>query len=297
LKQTLRLLPSATGIKVFSPDGFSQYHPLGADPDPLLYQVYGPYPAASYYYDKEADIALNAAGWVDYNATSCAGRSDGEIITNEKPLKMLLAYKRDGEFLTTGVLTPENKLDGEGPYRVVPPQKNPGPPDQRSTASNQSVDWPYNSSADHNAGFSARTATIVKVEPLPPGTTDIDSLEAGWSYVDEGKIVFYGAIDPAPTIKRKFNDLLDTIESLDPTLFKNKAFKNQLRVNVRNAKWFFATGQQNYATRVLKADTSLRVDGCKQKDKPDANDWIKDCTTQNRVYWAVNEILVLLDIL
>ena len=45
---------------------------------------------------------------------------------------MMLAFKRDGEYLTQGVLNLQNKLDGEGPFRVVPPQKIPGPPDQRT---------------------------------------------------------------------------------------------------------------------------------------------------------------------
>ena len=52
------------------------------------------------------------------------------------------------------------------------------------------------SSNDHNAGFSSRTVTMIKVEPLPAGTTDINTLEAGWPYVDEKKIVIYGSIDP-----------------------------------------------------------------------------------------------------
>lgn len=296
LKNNLRVLPSATGIKVFAPDGWSQYHPLQYDADPLLYQVYGTYPAASYYYDEVADIARNAAGWVDYNATSCAGRSDGDVIANEKRLRMILAYKRDGEALTPGVLTTDNKLDGEGPFRVVPPQKDPGPPDQRSTAADQTVEWPFDTNADHNAGFSSRTATIVKVEPLPEGTTDIDTLEAGWGFVDESKIVFYGAIDPSPTIKQKLDDLIATIQSLDTKFFKNKFLRDQLRLNIRNAKWFFASGNRDHAIRLLKNDTMPRVNGCQQKGSPDANDWIKDCSTQNQIYWAVNEILVLLDI-
>jgi hypothetical protein len=91
-------------------------------------------------------------------------------------------------------LDASNRLDGEGPFRVVPPQKVPGPPDQLSTASNPALIWPYDPTADHNAGFSTRTATIIKVEPLPPGTTDIDLLEAGWNFVDQEKIIIYGDI-------------------------------------------------------------------------------------------------------
>ena len=46
-------------------------------------------------------------------------------------MKMILAYKRDAMFLDPGILNQDNKLDGEGPYRLVPPQKNPGPPEIR----------------------------------------------------------------------------------------------------------------------------------------------------------------------
>ncbi len=297
LKKIVRVLPSATNINVSAPDGFSQFHPLNRDPNPALYQVYGIYPKASYYYDEVADIAKNPDGWANYSAPSCAGRIDGDVIVNGKPLRMLLAYKRDGEYLTPGVLTnPENKLNGEGPFRVVPPQKKPGPPDQRSTATNPDLIWPYNVNGDHNAGSSTRSATIIKVEPLPQGTTDINTLEAGWDFVDEAKIIFYGAIDPAPTIKVKFNELLASIQALDVKAFKDPFLKGQLRVNVRNAKWFFDTSQEKYTVTVLNRDVLPRVDGCKRKGKADANDWITDCIVQNQVYWATNEILTLLAI-
>jgi len=37
------ILASATGITVFAPDGWSDYHPLEQDPDPELYHVKGTY--------------------------------------------------------------------------------------------------------------------------------------------------------------------------------------------------------------------------------------------------------------
>ena len=107
---------------------------------------------------------------------------------------MTLAYERNGKKLHPGLLDISNKLDGEGPYRIIVPQKNPGPPDQSSNASNQNVIWPYNSNWDHNTGASSRSVAIIKVAPLPEGTTDIDLLEAGWSSVEQGKIIIYGAI-------------------------------------------------------------------------------------------------------
>lgn len=75
--------------------------------------------------------------------------------------------------------------------RLVPLQKNPGWPDQRSSSANQAVVWPYDKKADHNAGFSSRTVTMIRVMPLPSGTTDVNTMEAGWPYVDEAKVVIY----------------------------------------------------------------------------------------------------------
>jgi hypothetical protein len=190
------ILGSATGITVYAPDGWSNYHPLEEDLEPELYHVNGTYPAAAYHYHEQADVALNPDdGWCDYSAPSCVGRNDGDPIAVAGGLKMILAYQRDGMSLDPGILNEDNKLDGEGPYRLVPPQKNPGPPDQASSAVNQDVVWPYNYDWDHNKGAASRTATIIKVEPLPAGTTDIDILEAGWDYVDQEKIVVYGAIE------------------------------------------------------------------------------------------------------
>lgn len=202
------ILPSATGITVYAPDGWSQYHPLEYDEDAEMYHVYGnmpnqsyQYPSATYYYDEEADLAKNPEdGWCEYDAPGCAGRSNGDNIVVDGGLKAMLAISRDGGIpLETGILTDENKLDGEGPYRVVVPQKivPPNAPDQRSSADNQDVVWPYTYDWDHNAGACSRSATIIRVEPLPEGTTDVDILEAGWAYVDDGKVLIYGAISAA----------------------------------------------------------------------------------------------------
>jgi hypothetical protein len=216
------ILNSATGIWVYAPDGWGQNHPLEYNADLDMYHVYGnepghsyQYPPATYYYDMQADIDQNPDfGWCDYTAPSCAGRSNGDAIPVAEGLKAILAYKRDGAYLDPGVLTDENKLDGEGPFRVVVPQKYVGPPDQSSKADEQAVLWPYDYNLDHNAGSCSRSATLIKVEPLPAGTTDIDILEAGWSYVDQRKIVIYGSIDGSDS---NGNGILDSEEGIDTT--------------------------------------------------------------------------------
>jgi hypothetical protein len=214
LLQDAGISSSATGITVYSPDGWAQDHPLTEDPNPELYHVNGTYPASVYYYHEQADVAKNPQdGWCDYSAPSCKGRKNGDNIVVSGGVKMILAYKREGGYLDPGILNKDNKLDGEGPFRVVPPQKNPNAPDQSSKAANQSVIWPYDFDWDHNAGASTRTVTIIKVKPLPAGTTDINVLEAGWSYVDQNKIVIYGAIDGSDS---NGNGVLDSEEGTDP---------------------------------------------------------------------------------
>jgi hypothetical protein len=188
------MLNSATGIRIYSPDGWSQYHPLYADPDPSMYHVLGDYPSAAFQYDTRADKA--SGGWCNYSSPSSKKYRNNDPVTVQGGLKVLLAYKRDGMDLTPGKLTSTNRLDGEGPYRAIVPQKIPCPPDQGSTAADQNVIWPYKADWDHNAGSSTRTATIIRVEPLPEGTTDIDLMEAGWQYVDQKMIIIYGAIKP-----------------------------------------------------------------------------------------------------
>jgi hypothetical protein len=216
--------PAATKITVYAPDGFAQGHPMddSAENTDSAYApfVKGKYPAAAYFYTEEADKAMNPDyGWCDYTSPGNADRENGEQIFVGHGLRLLLALRADGKELVPGGLGSDNKLtkDSEGPFRVVTPQKFVGPPDQASTAVRQDVIWPYDTNSDHNAGFSSKCTTIVKVEPLPAGTTDINVLEAGWTYIDQGKIVLYGALEgPRPILP------LDGAARVpfEPTVFK-----------------------------------------------------------------------------
>jgi hypothetical protein len=333
------MLDLATDITVFSPDGFATKHPLNPSADASSYHVFGIYPQGTFYYNDRADIAKYPvdtvndptylyAGWCNYSSPSaavcggagpgrhhkghahycglaghrhdhCACRENESAIFNPEGLKMLLAFKRDGGYLTPGALNLQNKLDGEGPFRVVPPQKNPGPPDQRSTASNATDPtvwvWPYKSDADHNAGFSSRTVTMIKVEPLPAGTTDINTLEAGWPYVDEQKIVVYGSIDPYPVhnLNRSLDALIDAITSQKGTVFKNKSSQKALVNKVEAIKKQVAHGAYSAALEKLKEDVLKKTDGY-LSGAVDANDWIKDLVVQQQLCSEIQKIWIML---
>jgi len=186
---------SATKITVYSPDGYAQGHPLEADSssDPF---VKGTYPAATYYYNAAADKDKTPDGWCDYRSPATKGLSGGAPIHVRNGLKLLLALRSEGKDLQPGSLGSANALqkDSQGPFCLVAPQKTAGPPDQRSTRSRNDIIWPYDKNLDHNGGYSTKCATIIKIEPLPAGTTDIDVTEAGWSFIEQEKIILYGAL-------------------------------------------------------------------------------------------------------
>jgi len=180
----------ATGITVFAPDGFFKYFPMDApdpqtDPSNIQYDVMGPYPYGTYY---------RGLDFVSYSFVP------GHLVNgNQIPdkLYMLLAYLRDGDPLVTGKINPATlSLDGEGPYRLIPPQKIAGSPDRSKNGPYLKDGWDYDPNKDHNAGSSVRSVAAIRVEPLPQGTTDFQWTEGGWNLVDNARLVIYGAINP-----------------------------------------------------------------------------------------------------
>jgi hypothetical protein len=294
-------LPLAESIHILAPDGWSQFHPLENDQDPSCYHVYGPYRKARYYYHRQADKNINKEGWCDYSAPSNKEHTPGEFIENSGGLKMILAIKRNGENLVPGALNSDNKLDGEGPFRVVPPQKNPGPPDQSTKADDPSNPdrwkWPFDENADHNAGFATRSATMIRVEPLPAGTTDVNTLEAGWNYVDEGKIIVYGAIDPRPTLLAKIDQLLDAVDGLDYMAFKRPILKYRLLWKIYWLRLMVEWEKDHQALKLVEKRLLPKVDGCEKNGGPEGHDWIRDCEAQAQIYWALHELKILLKLL
>jgi hypothetical protein len=179
----------ATAITVFAPDGFSKTFPI-KDSTNVQYDVLGHYPHGYYY---------GGFDFVEYSYDP-GYHHDGHIIPDR--MYLLLGYLRDGDPLTIGKLVPDPTnpgrlvLQGEGPYRLIVPQKIAGGPDRPSTAAKVGDGWDYDPNKDHNAGFSVRSVSAIRVEPLPAGTTDFNWQEGGWNLVDKARVVIYGAINP-----------------------------------------------------------------------------------------------------
>jgi hypothetical protein len=300
LLKAVGVRPDATEITVFAADGYSVSHPLkdsqsniGASYSPY---AIGVYPPAIYYYDAVADKANG--GWCDYSSPGNAGRVNGEPIGVENGLRMLLALRADGADLIPGYLDSTNKLakGTEGPFRTVTPQKLVGPPDQPSNNTDPSKIWPFDAAGDHNAGFSSKSATIIKVGPLPEGTTDIDVLEAGWNYVDSGKIVIYGNIDPQPNIIDKLTGLISAIQSMNVDAFKHPQYKRLLDLRIKGVLRLVTRKCYAASLHQLEKEIMPRIEDCGPDHKKCGGNWIVDCDLQQNLRWSIQEIITLLNI-
>ena len=180
--------PQITGVTVIAPDGFTK--------DVTAADVNSQFPAGKFYPGLDTATLGTTCGFVNYPSTLPAGLTDGGDIPGEQWI--MIGYQRDGGTIP---MDPSNldptsgKINGEGPYRLVWPQANPGRPDRGSQyqgepyASNCSDNF---TSADHNAGNMVRGAIAVRINPLPAGYEDFDAKNGGWAFIADSTLVVYG---------------------------------------------------------------------------------------------------------
>lgn len=181
-------LTGATGITVFAPDGYSS--------DFSLEDISAPFPQG-FYYDAPLAIGDPEMALLEKPASVPPGVSNGLRIPGA--LWLMLAYERDGQPLDISAYEKATgRLVGEGPYRLVKPQKHvmgdrqrPGRPDRSHNAKTYGDGWDYSDRIDHNAGAGARGACVIRINPMPEGHEEFD-WKNGWSLIGERKVVIYG---------------------------------------------------------------------------------------------------------
>jgi hypothetical protein len=206
---TIKTLLGAAGVDVddaniasitaIAPDGFETQFDIkavrngtGADAGLGAY-----YPDSVFYLVYQSGWTDTSQWFVNYpnplpNYTSETYK-DGDPLTD---LWLTLAYQRnDGTGLadlsSAYYDASSGKLNGEGPFRIIPPQTNPGRPDRGSTSAKFSDGWDYDKNLDHNAGSSVRGMCIIRLNPMPSGYETYDTSN-GWSLIEDKKIVIYG---------------------------------------------------------------------------------------------------------
>jgi hypothetical protein len=177
-----------TGVSVFAPDGFKQ--------DFSITNITSQYPDSTFYAVPQPfdPVALNFMQYPDpipVNPGTSLAFANGDAISD---LWLTLASVRDGASMSTSYYDPTTgRQEGEGPYRIIPPQTTPGRPDRGSgnAAWVGGDSWDYDKNLDHNAGKSVRGVVVIRVNPMPAGLEEYDTTN-GWSLITEEKIVIYG---------------------------------------------------------------------------------------------------------
>jgi hypothetical protein len=181
-------LDGAAGITVFAPDGYSI--------DYTMEDITKPFPNP-YFYAAPGNIKDKEKVLVKYPASIPSGVVDGKEIPMTPWL--LLAFERDGKPLESAQYEKgTGRMAGEGPYRLVIPQRNvagdvskPGRPDRSVKSKVFGDEWDYSKNLDHNAGSCVRGATVIRINPMPAGYEEYD-WKNGWPLVDGKQIVIFG---------------------------------------------------------------------------------------------------------
>jgi hypothetical protein len=181
-------LTGVTGITVFAPDGYST--------DYGVEDINTPFPLGSYY-DEPLAFGDPDRTLLEKPAAVPPGVKNGKRIPGAPWL--LLAYEREGALLDPSSYEQSTgRLVGEGPYRLVKPQrdlmgdpKRPGRPDRSVNAKTFNDGWDFSSRIDHNAGAGARGACVIRINPMPEGYEEFD-WKNGWPLIRDKKVVIYG---------------------------------------------------------------------------------------------------------
>jgi len=181
-------LKGAAGITVFAPDGYSVEY--------TIEEITRPFPRGRFY-SGPADFKESEKSFVRYPEAIPSGVQDSREIPGEPWL--LLAFERGGTSLDESYYEKgTGRLAGEGPFRLVKPQRDlmgdpvrPGRPDRSVKAKTYGDGWDYSPAIDHNAGACVRGACVIRVNPAPAGFEEYD-WKNGWPLIKGRRIAVYG---------------------------------------------------------------------------------------------------------
>jgi hypothetical protein len=139
---------------------------------------------------------LGECGWVRYEA---ANLKEGMPLP---PADVLLAFEENGRRYEPARINEQQRLVGNGPFRVVAPQmKNPGLPDISSKATEACAQkvaeqYRYHRDYEKNSDYCVKAVVAIRVNPLPKGVMDIDWPQFAKKALDEKSVVIFGNLKP-----------------------------------------------------------------------------------------------------
>ena len=181
-----------TGITVISWDGFKKYYPADA------FQAI--YPSAVYYGpDQFVASHPDCAQWLRYPDSLPPGLSSGEPIPGEP--RIILAAQRDDRLLQPLGRGIDGRLRGEGPYRLVVPQRDAAGPDQSMAENNPGCPFPFREEIHHNSGDSVRGVVALLVHPAPAGMREVDWRSQADGLLSLRELLIFGNIHSIGGVK------------------------------------------------------------------------------------------------
>ncbi len=174
-----------TGVTISAPDGFQKSFDIDEMnlnfPDPI--------------YDAGLDVGTlgTECGFVTYPAEIPPGLNDLDTIPGDYYL--MIAWIRNGVKMDKSYYdSVSGRIEGEGPYRLILPQTEPGLPDRGSKYSPTTCGdgYDFNDNADHNAGSMVRGVVAIRIDPMPAGYEEYNFLNNGWAVIDDEQLIIYG---------------------------------------------------------------------------------------------------------
>jgi hypothetical protein len=86
-------------------------------------------------------------------------------------------------------------------------------------------------------------------------------------------------------------EAIDTVNSWDPNVFKNKNMANALTNKFNTVIQMVIQGKYADAIDALQYDILQKTDGCVKQGFPDKNDWITNCQDQQELYWIIINLI------
>jgi len=183
--QAAGLSEEATSVDVISLDGYTATFSMD--------QLRRTYPQAAPVFGLGRET-LGECGWVRYEAKNL---KEGVPLPGAR---ILLSFEENGRSYTPASISVGGRLDGMGPFRVTAPlMKGPGIPDISSSAKEECVQkvpekHRYHRDYEKNADYCVKAAVAIRVNPLPPGETDIDWPQYAKKAIEEKSVVIFGAL-------------------------------------------------------------------------------------------------------
>jgi len=179
-------LRKASRVTAISHDGFKK--------DYSMADIVRHFPRSIFYGDMDSPAFLgDCPAWVEYPDPLPSDVETGKPIHDAQ--RVMLADRKNGRPLEPIHRGKTGHLDGEGPYRMIMPQRKISPPDQSMTASDPDCPNPFDETNHHNSGESARGVIALAVHPLPEGTREPDWRARADALLQSGSIMVFGAIE------------------------------------------------------------------------------------------------------